>query len=259
MRIAITFHFQNQELSIFYRYHLQGLIFGYLRSSHKVLAALLHNIGFPYNGRARFKFFCFSGLVFETPLKLPKGREHFWIRNMTAKLYISSAMDDFIKHLLFGLFKKGEFIRIGRSKGRVLEVAVLEPIQAESEMVLKPVFSPIVMKLYKRNEKGRLFLESDDKEFGIKLKENLIKKYEIFYQEPPENKHLDFEFLEHRTAPVPIKKKLEDGSWYRGESIGNIGKFRVKGSRELIQMGLDCGFGSQNSMGCGFCDVVKME
>lgn len=256
MRICLSIGFKNQELSIYYRYHIQGLIFGYLRTSHREFGDLLHNIGFEYNDRVRFKFFCFSGLVFERPLKLPKGREHFFVKDLTANLYISSCLDEFVKHLIQGLFKRGETMRIGKANGTITEVSTLEEIEVKSEMVLKPLFSPVVMKVFERNKKGRHFLEGDDEELGPKLEENLIKKYQLFYGKDPLDDHLEFEFPTHRTSRVPIQKRLRDGGWYRGESIGNVGTFKVKGPEELIRMGLDVGFGSQNSMGCGYCEVV---
>ncbi len=38
---------------------------------------------------------------------------------------------------------------------------------------------------------------------------------------------------------------------------GTLRPFTVTGPMELIRVGLECGFGQNNSMGCGYVDVMK--
>ncbi|MFN3532716.1 MAG: CRISPR-associated endoribonuclease Cas6 [Candidatus Brocadia sp.] len=42
-----------------------------------------------------------------------------------------------------------------------------------------------------------------------------------------------------------------------GEIKGTLRPFTVTGPRELIRIGLECGFGQNNSMGCGYVEAVQ--
>ena len=104
------------------------------------------------------------------------------------------------------------------------------------------------------------YLFPGDEEYEELLNQNLQHKYETLYGTPYEGERLKFDFnqLERIEQSKQLKPKLiksfkvyKDGK-VADEIKGTLQPFTVSGSKELIKIGMECGFGQNNSMGCGY-------
>lgn len=200
----------------------------------------------------------------------------------TLSFQIASPVDKFIQHLVDGIFKEGSEIRLGRQSLNVYRVETLpdslENIGSNSSnglnglsglngLNLKPLESPIFVKKPMPSGQKDKYLFPGDEEYKELLNQNLIHKYETLYGKAYEGEPLKFNFqfeqLErlkrfNRFEPKLLKsfKVFKDGIIV-GEIKGSLQPFTVSGSIELIRIGLDCGFGQNNSMGCGYVETVQ--
>ena len=108
-----------------------------------------------------------------------------------------------------------------------------------------------------------IYLFPGDKDYEELLNQNLIHKYTTLYGKPYKGEPLKFDFRFERLKRLEPKffksfKVFKNGK-ITGEIKGTLQPFIVSGSEELIRVGLDCGFGQNNSMGCGYVEVVKTD
>ncbi len=52
-----------------------------------------------------------------------------------------------------------------------------------------------------------------------------------------------------------VFKKVSDGNKKPVNIKGSLQPFTVTGTKELIRIGFECGFGQNNSMGCGYVEI----
>ncbi|MBI5181334.1 MAG: CRISPR-associated endoribonuclease Cas6 [Nitrospirae bacterium] len=297
MRIKITFASEKSGIIDFnYQHQIQAVIYGFLSRSDPDYASWLHEQGFVYKQDKRFKLFVFSGITFHGPIKI-KSSSHSNSLNgfsfiaslsnpFTFSFQIASPVDRFLQHLINGIFKEGNEIRLGRQSLNVNRVETLpDPVDLNSEIrnpnseiLLKPLESPIFIKKPMPEGERDIYLFPGDEEYEEFLNQNLMRKYETLYGMPYKREPLKFDFkISQSSIPSPLwgeghgegsirgktcnpqpKTKLvksfkvfKDGK-VTGEIKGSLQPFVVSGSIELIRIGLECGFGQNNSMGCGY-------
>ena len=120
--------------------------------------------------------------------------------------------------------------------------------------------SPITMST-KRERGDRLdthYCLPDDPQFSELVRQNLIRKYEAVYRQPPQEKSFamtfDQAYIDKNKGRVT---RLVD---FKGTKIrGVLAPFHVIGAPELIHIGYECGFGDKNSMGFGMVEVGGKE
>ena len=312
MRIKITLASEKSGCIDFnYQHQIQAILYSFLARSDPDYASWLHEQGFAYKNDKRFKLFVFSGITFHGPIKIKSSnRSNRSISSnrlnglsglngfsftassnnpFTLSFQISSPVNQFIQHLIDGIFRKGSEIRLGSQSLNVYRVETLpDPLENISSnsfnrsnssnglnglsglsglnglngILLKPLESPIFVKKPMPSGQKDKYLFPGDEEYKELLNQNLIHKYETLYGKAYEGEPLKFNFqfeqLErlkrfNRFEPKLLKsfKVFKDGIIV-GEIKGTLQPFTVNGSIELIKIGLDCGFGQNNSMGCGY-------
>lgn len=105
-----------------------------------------------------------------------------------------------------------------------------------------------------------IYLFPGDNGYEELLNQNLMHKYETLFGKPYQGETLKFCFLETKGKSVKqftVFKKGLDGSVNPIHIKGTLQPFTVTGPKELIRIGLECGFGQNNSMGCGYVEVVQ--
>ncbi len=186
----------------------------------------------------------------------------------TFTLRIASPVDKFIQHLVDGIFREGNEITLGRQKATIYRVETLpDPISfhseiqnPKSEILLKPLESPIFIKKPMPSLQHDVYLFPGDAGYEELLNRNLMHKYETLYGRPYKGEPLKFTFHPAKGKQVKhftVFKRELDG---RAEPInikGTLQPFTVTGERELIWIGLECGFGQNNSMGCGYVEINR--
>lgn len=221
MRIKITLSADKSGIIDFnYQHQIQAVIYGFLYRSNPDYAQWLHHQGFVYKRDKRFKLFVFSGIIFNGKIKS-----------------ISS----------------------NRSNG-LNGLNSLNSLNSLNGLSLKPLESPLFIKKPMPPGQQDIYLFPGDNGYEELLNQNLMHKYETLFGKPYQGETLKFCFLETKGKSVKqftVFKKGLDGSVNPIHIKGTLQPFTVTGPKELIRIGLECGFGQNNSMGCGYVEVVQ--
>ncbi len=194
---------------------------------------------------------------------------------------IASPVDKFIQHLIDGIFREGNEITLGRQKVTIYRIETLPDPMSSSNgsnslnslnglnglnslnssncLTLRPLESPIFIKKPMPSGQRDIYLFPGDEGYAEFLNQNLLHKHETLYGKPFEGEPLKFNF--HTINGKSVKqftvfKKGIDGSVKPVNIKGTLQSFTVSGSKELIKIGFECGFGQNNSMGCGYVEVA---
>lgn len=190
--------------------------------------------------------------------------------HFTFSFQIASPVDQFIQHLVDGIFTEGQAVRLGRQTFNVYQVETLpdplnhlnglNDLNGLNGLNLRPLESPIFIKKPMPLGQQDIFLYPGDEGYEEFLNQNLIHKYETLYGRPFDGKALKFDF--YTISGKSIKQFTVfasglDGSLKPINIKGTLQPFTVTGPKELIRIGLECGFGQNNSMGCGYVETVQ--
>jgi len=192
--------------------------------------------------------------------------------------YISSPWDEFLRNLVNGLLESGA-IRLGQHNFPITQTETLSSsIQndaQQSQIVKFSCLSPIVVTT-KKEYKGKLakyYYKPADNPYEIsdKIRQNLINKYESFYNKKLEDTSLKIEFDKNYLLKKPGAQVLSHYIKSTDNVIASETKqsrfldikipaimcpFTATGSSELIRFGYECGFGELNSAGFGMVRVI---
>ncbi len=246
-----------------YSYHLAAAIYSTLSKSSSEFATVLHDKGYaPEGSRQKFKYFTFSSL--QIPVRTIE-RGEIVSRSRQVTLYLSSPKEDFLQHLIVGLFAEGP-LRIHNALFRKECIERL-PEPDWSESMTFSMLSPLAVSVYRDPSAGmntKEYLRYDDSRLSDMLLHNLQAKYRgLFGCEPPENGvsfsvRFEEEYLKRvrekgRSVEKLITIKDSSGKETRVKAIQC--PFTVNGNPELIKVGYECGFGENNPMGFGMVKV----
>ena len=204
------------------------------------------------------------------------------ISPFTFSFQIASPVDKFIQHLIEGIFGECQEVRLGKQTFSVCRVETLaDPLETTTGasssnglnslnrlnslnglncLLLKPLESPLFIKKPMPPGQQDIYLFPGDNGYEELLNQNLMHKYETLFGKPYQGETLKFYFLETNGKSVKqftVFKKRLDGSVNPIHIKGTLQPFTVTGPKELIKIGLECGFGQNNSMGCGYVEVVQ--
>jgi len=225
-----------------YFHKFQGFIYKYIEPYYKEL-----------HDKKGYKFFCFSNLFPIGDMK--KGDERNWI--------ISSPDSAMIKWLHANI---SEEIHLGEMEFKFLESKLFE-IRLEKNTHLisaTPITLRIPKSMYEKygikEEKNYVYWRpcySFDA-FVKQLEDNLFKKYKEFYEKEIEEFPIFERFL--------FKKDVCNHAIIDNKEIKIVGSmwefifsYLDKKKKEILEFGLDTGFGERNSLGFGFVNVMKKK
>ncbi|MCF8272186.1 MAG: CRISPR-associated endoribonuclease Cas6 [Chlorobium sp.] len=265
MRLKLTLRQQRpvERIPLNHSHHLASVIYSTLSKSSSEFATVLHDKGYAAEGsRQKFKYFTFSNL--QIPIRTIDSGE-IVSRSRQITLYLSSPKEEFLQHLILGLFAEGSL----RIHNAVFSKECIEklPEPEWSENMTFSMLSPLAVSVYRDPSAGmntKEYLRYDDSRLSDMLLHNLQAKYRgLFGCEPPEN-------------CIPFSVRFEEaylkGVREKGRSVEKLitikdysGKetrvkaiqcpFTVTGDPELIKVGYECGFGENNPMGFGMVKV----
>jgi len=128
----------------------------------------------------------------------------------------------------------------------------------ETDSIVVNTLSPITCfsTLYKADGKPyTVYHDPREDVFQQQIRENLKKKYALIH---PDKKIPDTEI-----EIQPIGKPRQQVARFKEEDPRPIkgwwGKFRLKGSKEMLQVALDAGLGAKNSAGFGCVSQIGNE
>lgn len=193
----------------------------------------------------RFKFFCFSDIFPSTDFR--EGE----VKN----LIISSPDPKFISTLYKSIKQKRD-LRLNTYRIEIEEMKKFY-INLKNKFISG---SPIV--LYKDNKRNIYysFRRDGDLNFFLnRLKDNALKKYNIYYND-------DFDFEGEIFDNLEFKKEVAVRNFKGGKEfivIGNVWsllekKEIKKEEKKFYSFIMECGLGEKNSMGFGFINPLKL-
>lgn len=242
MQIKISLESNNNiYLPVHYNHILQAFIYNNI---DKKLSEFLHNEGYIEKGRS-FKLFTFSRIL--TRGKIEGNLFRF---GKKIEIIISSVLDSFCRSVVNSMLQSEE-LYLGRNKLRVGQLEILNNQAKEDEMVVK-TYSPIVSySTFNRPDGGRYtcYYEPYEGDFKRIVSENLVRKYNAYY-------NVDLSFEDGITIE-PLGRTRMNIVYYKDFLIkGASGRFKIKGDKRLLQLGLDVGLGSKNSQGFGYISNI---
>lgn len=236
-------------LPINYNHAVASLIYDTLGQASSDFAMRLHDEGFSADGR-RFKLFTFSRLA----LRRSHVRGDLLVlEDPTVSLQISSPVAEFVEHFVTGLFQS-EIFNIAGARFTLLQAETLSAPLFTERMSFRAL-SPITESV--RDEQGnvRFLLPEDD--WSEVIRRNLLRKYQALYGHAPSDERLRWTWDQSYLAEAARRgRRASVLTDIRGIKVrGWLAPFTVEGSRELIELGYEAGFGSRNSMGFGMAET----
>jgi len=287
MRIKLTLFPANGKviLPVSYNYFLTSLIYKIIHNSSEDYSRFLHDEGYRLGeSKKGFKLFTYSML---TSKKFKIGGGKIIFLNSHVQWQISSPLDNFIQHLVTGVFAEGQEIEIGYINNRSSRSNSLNSLSGLNRFLIerietlpRPEFkenmrficlSPITVSkvscltLEKGGEGGFIgssdsfrtchYLRPWEEGFSEAIRNNLIKKFKLVYgkdiNDPDFKIKIDTEYMNRKSGR--ITKKID----FKGTNIiGFMSPFEVAGSPELIEIGYEAGFGEKGSMGFGMVKEI---
>lgn len=254
MRVEISIQAQG-SVTVPYSYNhiVQGFIYMLL---DPVLRRTLHEEGYAYEKR-KFRLFTFSRLMGKF-----RARDNSLEFSPPVKLHVSSPKSDILRSLTEGLFKKDKFA-LGSNDVFVESINVLAKPDFKDFPVIK-ILSPMTVysTLTKADGAKKTYYYSPfEKEFGLLIKNNLLKKYEAAFNKNPEGK--DFSIVPYKVRPsdekVILYARHRDSQVKPTVIKAWMGLYKIEGDRELVELAYDAGLGSKNSQGFGCWEVYDRQ
>ncbi|MBX2976921.1 MAG: CRISPR-associated endoribonuclease Cas6 [Ignavibacteriaceae bacterium] len=254
-----------------YNYPISALIYSLLKSASPEHSEFLHDEGYTISGKA-YKLFTFALEFSRTPIFKNNA---ILCGDNTIFLHISSPNSTNLISQLCTLNLTGRRIEIvGDNIFSKLKIIKVETYQLNEmgQRVMVKLRSPIVIAKGKylenenRTQEEYLTYESNIDDINKILNENLFNKYALIfnrnYADTPLKFKWDHDYVKQRmnqskafTRLIRITKDLHRPIEIRGNMI----PFYIEGNEELIKVGLEAGFGSKNSMGFGFGDIINIQ
>lgn len=222
-----------------YQYWLASMLLNRLNNAKEELADFLH-------ANEGYRYYTFSNIIIEEKKRTTKKG----IRFERGHFYITALDPDFIEGFVKGLLQEPNF-NLGKSEFLVEEVYILERKQIPEICTMKTL-SPVYVKTKRLTKDGELMewdLHPKNGKFHENIHKNLVSRYKERYGKKPKEDHFEIiEILQQKERRYKIK-----GSYRRCTEM----KFKVQGSRELLNLAYNAGLGEKNAMGFGCVGVVR--
>ncbi|GAB7386590.1 CRISPR-associated endoribonuclease Cas6 [Bacillaceae bacterium] len=243
MRIRLTLHAKGDYLDVpvNYNHMLQAAVYQNLSPE---FARFLHDQGFCVGGR-KFALFVFSRLIGKYEYLSEQKRLRF---ASPVEWLFASPVAQFIQEISNVFIKGG--IKIGHQNLKVTGFEVMSN-KVDGNSVCVRTLSPVVAYSTMLRSDGRkytAYFHPKEKDFQRIVVENLRRKGKLLFGEKT-----DFSSI----SVHPVSDFQKNIVVYKGTVIeAYSGKFLLQGDNRLLQVALDAGLGSKNSMGFGMVEAV---
>ena len=250
MRVRLGFSAlrKGTELPLDHQHAVASLIYSALDSGSTEFAAKLHDVGFQSGGRT-FKFFTFSRVLTH---KAFRNGDQLVLEDPNIELQVSSPVNEFIEHLVAGLSRQ-EKLQIANGRFRLTHSELIPPPRFAERMSFRAL-SPITESVRVAPDHPTFLSLADN--WSEVMQRNLRRKYEALHGHSPEDQRLvwtwDKDYIDNADRRRKRLSVLRD---IHGIKVrGWLAPFVAEGSRELIELGYEAGFGARNSMGFGMSE-----
>ena len=272
MRFRIQFQLsgKNQKLPLNYQYPISAWVYKVLSKADTDFTNMLHNHGYQLENGKTFKLFTFSKLNFpkHTWKIIPKSdRMNIWARK--AWITVSFQLPEQSEKFIMGLFKEQKAFFGDKISGIYLEVESVEALKdveigrlGDVEIgkclnVKMRTVTAIVLGVDIEGDDNEQYVSPLHPEYKVLFLKNLLDKYEATGKKGVSIEDLDFVVgkISAKTTMQTIKAFTPAETKVRGYNY----EFELTASKEVLEVGLNSGFGSMCSLGFGFCEVVKQD
>ncbi len=240
---------RNSAISMDYQFAQRAVIYHTLQQADPAFSRWLHAQGYDASGK-NFKLFTFGGLrgAFDRTtieMRFPRGESEWQV-----SFCIEKQMENFVT----GLFRNQTFdIVAGRTK-TTFEVQSVEILNDPPFVETMRFRARTGICIVEKTEAMRhaQYLRPDNPMFSELFFQNLRDKATIVLGEQPPPQYLDFKLLSE-------PKKWSTKTPKDGHLINTIGyqcDFELTAPADWLSVGYASGFGSKNSGGFGFCEVI---
>ncbi len=278
MRIKITFNInqKNQLLPFNYQYPISAWVYRVFAHADIEFTNLLHEIGYPLENGKTFKLFTFSGLSFppkttsvaklekvnklrenkqEPPLR---GSDRMEVWANKAWLTLSFHLPQQYEKFIMGLFNNQKAFIGDKISGLDLQVESIEALKQDipsSGTVSFKTITPIVMGIKEPEQPHEVYAGPSHPLYKELFLNNLLDKYKAAGGNAIYNDELDFRLVKiyPKTSLQIIKAFSKQETKVRGFRFD----FELTAPHEIMEIGLNAGFGSMNSLGFGACEIQK--
>lgn len=265
MRIKITFRLtdRNQILPLNYKYPVSSWIYKVLASSNKEFTDRLHQYGYKIENGKKFKLFTFSDFI------VPKGkwkiigdRMKIWADTIT--LIVAFQLPEQIQNFIAGLFSAQDVAigdKISRIKMTVQNVEILNTDLPQNDTYTFKCLSPVFMAKKIEGKKYRDFISPDNPDFERIFINNLIEKYNAHCLQtntkPKEINAQNITFKSLHKNPKSVKQTIKAFKKEQTEIRAFKFHFKLQAPKEIVETGLNAGFGAENAQGFGCYEVIE--
>ena len=264
MRLKIKFRLsgKKQILPLNYQYPISAWIYKVLNNADAEFAKILHENGYKTITGKKFKLFTFSKLIFpnHTWKIVPKSdRMQVWARN--GYLTISFQLPEQTEKFVMGLFKEQKVFIGDKISGVDMEVENIEALKdvtiGELENVKMKTITAIVLGVNIKGEENEQYVSPLHPEYKTLFLQNLLDKYKATGQKKIPIDNIDFVVgkISTKTDMQTIKAFTPAETKVRGYNYD----FELTAPKEILEVGLNSGFGSMCSLGFGFCEVIGLD
>jgi CRISPR-associated endoribonuclease Cas6 len=269
MRIQIIFNLSGnkQILPFNYQYALSSWIYGIFAKSDKEFAGFLHSKGYRLETGKSFKLFSFSRLQFpkNTWKTIPKS-DRMEIFARKAYLNVSFHLPETAQHFILGLFQEQNAVigdKISKIEMKVGTVEVVRQPQLKDGTFKLKTQSPLVITSLNDKKKYEDYLSPVQDEYKRLFVKNILDKYAAACRfDGTENKGFttkDVGFTCLTENPGSVLQRIKAYTPEETQVRGYMFDFEMKAPKEILEVGLNAGFGAMSSLGFGFCEVGKID
>jgi CRISPR-associated endoribonuclease Cas6 len=252
LRLTLIQERKTESLPLNSNYYISAAIYRALERSSPEFSDVMHRYGYSNpDDRRKFKLFTFSNL--DVPeRRLDGSRLLSFSRSISFTL--SSPMDDFLQHLVTGLFSDGAFF-IDTARFQKGEIQSL-PDPEFAETMEFSMLSPMVVSAM-RPDRSKEFLKYNDARLAPVVLQNLLGKYEAVHQSAFEGETESFRvqfserYIEQKQGKIEKLITIREGREGETKIKAILCPLRITAPIALIKLGYDCGFGEKNAMGFG--------
>lgn len=260
-KLHFTLNGSKQILPLNYMYPVSAWIYRVLSKADSEFTQLLHDNGYKIENGKPYKLFTFSKLSFpkKTYRLIPNSdRMEIWSRN--AWLNVAFQLPEQCQTFVEGLFIE-QMAYIGdKISGINLQLQSIEAISPQilnTDHIKLRTITPIVIGMMSENNRNENYILPTTEGYEKILTNNLFEKHSLTGKELPDDAEIEFKItkLFTKTELQTIKAHTPQETKVRAYHY----EFELTAPTDLIETGLNAGFGSMNSLGFGYCDVMREE
>ncbi len=270
MQLKLTFQLsgKTQIVPLNYQYPVSAWIYKVLEKADKGFSEKLHEEGYKLKNGKTFKLFTFSRINFpKNTWKIISntGKMKIWARK--AYLTISFQLPAQLEKFVAGLFADQDVFIGDKDSGLKMKVQNIEMLRndyfdaevKDNKPVMLRVKSltGIVLGLDVPEKKYEQYMNPLHEKYKELFLKNLTDKCNAAGVTRFDATELEFKVL--NISPKTVMQTIKAGTSSETKVKAYNYEFELTAPKKVIEVGMNAGFGSMNSLGFGFCGMKNGE